>query len=97
MWLSLTPNPPQVDFEESDKVGHLLAYGALILWFCYLYERTRVQAVYAAGFIAMGIALEFIQGATGYRTFEVLDMVANSLGVALGWAAARALPRIRAR
>jgi glycopeptide antibiotics resistance protein len=29
---------------------------------------------------------------TDYRTFEVLDMVANTIGVVLGWAAAPVLP-----
>ena len=36
----------------------------------------------------MGVALEFAQGMTDYRTFEILDMVANATGVALGWAIA---------
>jgi VanZ family protein len=42
----------------------------------------------------MGIAIEFVQGATGYRSFEVMDMVADAIGVLLGWAAALALPRL---
>ena len=29
---------------------------------------------------------------TDYRTFEVLDMVANTIGVSLGWAVALILP-----
>jgi glycopeptide antibiotics resistance protein len=40
------------------------------------------------GFVAMGIGLEFMQGQLGYRTYEVFDMYANTLGVLLGWAAA---------
>ena len=32
----------------------------------------------------MGIALEFVQGWLGYRSFEVADMVANTIGVLLG-------------
>ena len=94
LWLSLTPQPPHVDFEQSDKVGHFLAYGGLMFWFCQLYPRTRTRAAYAAGFIALGIAIEFLQRATGYRSFEVMDMVADAIGVLLGWAAALALPRL---
>jgi VanZ family protein len=45
----------------------------------------------------MGVGLEFIQGWLGYRSYEVLDMVANTIGVLLGLAAALALSRIRAR
>jgi VanZ family protein len=92
VWLSLTPSPPQVDFEQSDKVGHILAYGALMFWFGQLYAgRTRFG--YALGFVGMGIALEFVQGGLGYRSFELVDMAADALGVLLGWGTALILPR----
>ena len=81
------PQPPQVDLEQGDKLGHFAAYGLLMFLFCMAYVSRKQRAMYAAGFILMGIALEFLQGMTGYRTFEVLDMVANTIGVALGWAA----------
>jgi len=35
--------------------------------------------------IALGIAMEFVQRAIGYRTFDVLDMAADAIGVLLGW------------
>ena len=68
-----------------------------MLWFCFLYVSTRARIGYAAGFIALGVGLEFIQGALGYRTYEVFDIYANTLGVLLGWAAAFLLPRMQAR
>jgi VanZ family protein len=49
---------------------------------------------YALGFVAMGILIEFLQRMTGYRDFEVLDMVADAIGVLLGWAGAVVLERI---
>ena len=94
VWLSLTPAPPKVEIEYSDKLGHFVAYGALMYWFCQLYASRTAQLGYAVGFAAMGVALEFIQGALGYRTFEVADMIANTLGVLLGWIAALTLPRV---
>ncbi len=95
-WLSLTPAPPVVDFAASDKAGHLAGYALLMGWFCFLYLRARTRLAYGLGFLAMGIGLEFVQGALGYRHFEVLDMAANGLGVLLGWVAALLiLPRIR--
>ena len=98
VWLSLTPSPPKVDFEQSDKVGHFLVYGALMAWFSFLYRQRTARVLYAAGFICMGVGLEFVQGMLGYRTYEVFDMYANTLGVLLGWAAALAvLPRMPAR
>jgi glycopeptide antibiotics resistance protein len=35
----------------------------------------------------MGIGLEFTQGWLGYRTYDPFDMLANTIGVALGWMA----------
>jgi VanZ family protein len=90
VWLSLTPVPPRVDVAYVDKIGHLVLYGVLMAWFCQLY-RTRI--FYAAGFILMGVALEVIQGQLGYRSYEVADMVANTLGVLLGWGVALLLPK----
>jgi len=85
VWLSLTPSPPHLDIEQGDKLGHLAAYGALMFWFCQLYPARRARLGYALGFVAMGIAIEFIQRATGYRSFEVWDMIADAAGVLLGW------------
>jgi len=101
VWLSLTPSPPEVDFEASDKLGHLLSYGLLMLWFAVLFTGTKQRAMHATVFIAMGVALEFAQAGLGYRAFEVLDMLANTAGVLLGWAggaaAARFAPTILTR
>lgn|SRR5574341_385831 len=95
VWLSLTPAPPDLEIEYGDKLGHFAAYGLLMFWFCQLYFSRNARIAYALGFAAMGVGLEFIQGALGYRTFEVFDMFANALGVLIGWAASLALPRIR--
>jgi VanZ family protein len=92
VWLSLTPSPPQIDVEQGDKVGHFVGYGSLMLWFCLLYPSRAARIGYALLWTAMGIGLEFAQGALGYRTYEVYDMFANTLGVLIGWAAAFAMP-----
>ena len=93
IWLSLTPSPPRIEIgiEQVDKLEHFLAYGSLMFWFAQLYLRTPVRAAYAIGFVAMGIALEFIQAHVG-RDFEVADMVADAIGVAIGWAGALFVP-----
>ena len=79
VWGSLTPSPPSAG---NDKVGHFVVYGVLMFWFAQLYAR-RLPC--AAGFVALGVALEFVQGSLGYRSFELYDMLANSAGVLLGW------------
>jgi VanZ family protein len=65
-----------------------------MFWFCQLYARRESRIAYALLWIGMGIGLEFVQGALGYRTYEVYDMYANTLGVLIGWAAALMLPGV---
>jgi len=93
VWLSLIPEAPSIDVDHWDKLGHLGAYATLMFWFGCLYRSTPARAAYAVLWIALGIALEFIQGHTGYRSFEVADMAANSLGVLLGWGLSATLRR----
>jgi VanZ family protein len=93
VYLSLTPAPPQVGIEGSDKAGHLFAYALLAFWFCLFYPDRRARLFYMTGFVGMGIALEFVQGALGYRSFELADMAANTLGVASGWLAVRVVAK----
>ncbi len=88
VYLSLTPIPPQIDIAQGDKLGHLAAYGLATLWFAQLYSGRWQRWGLALGMVALGIALEYAQRATGYRTFEVADMLADAAGVALGWLAA---------
>ena len=96
-WLSLTPSPPSIDIAAGDKLGHFAAYGALMFWFCGLYPKNRARLLYGAAFIVMGVGLEVLQGMLGFRTYDVLDMVANSVGVLLGAAAAPLIPSRRPR
>jgi VanZ family protein len=96
VWLSLTPSPPEVDFQHGDKLGHFGAYGLLMFWFAQLYHERSTRIAYGLGFIAMGVGLEFAQGRLAYRSYDMFDMYANALGVLLGWAAALVLSRIRA-
>lgn len=83
VYLSLAPNPPT--FENSDKVEHAFAYAILSFWFCHLYVTGRSRAVVIASLVVMGVGLEYVQGWTGYRSFDVMDMLADSVGVLLGW------------
>lgn len=88
VYLSLTSRPPSVGLALGDKWGHVLAYFVLMAWFCGVVV-ARARPALGAALIAMGVGLEIVQGATGLRVYEVWDMVANALGVALGWGAAR--------
>jgi VanZ family protein len=85
IYLSLTPDPIEIDMEQGDKLGHMLAYFVMMIWFSQLYLR-RMHAWLASGFIVLGVALEYVQGWSGYRDFEYMDMLADAIGVSLAWA-----------
>lgn len=88
VWLSVMPAPPEIEVTQGDKIGHVLAYGVLMFWFCQLDTAPARRLGYALAFAALGVGLEFIQGALGYRSFEAWDMVADAAGVGAGWLAA---------
>ena len=88
VFLSVAPISIETGVEQGDKLSHAFAYGTLMVWFANLYGRLTGRRMFAAGFVTRGIALEFLQGWTGYRAFEVADMGADAAGVAAGWACA---------
>jgi VanZ family protein len=86
--VSLMPAPPHLNVEQGDKLGHFTAYGLVTLWFAQPYTALRQRIWLALGMVVLGIGLEYAQRAIGYRSFEVADMAADALGVAIGWLAA---------
>ena len=86
MYLSLTPHPPEpFKFNNVDKLEHGFAYASLALWFCQIYLHARSRMIAVSLLIGMGIGLEFVQGWSGYRHFDIWDMLANSLGTLFGF------------
>jgi VanZ family protein len=85
VWQSLAPHPIEIPVEHGDKFGHVAAYTTLMFWFAQLETRYHTRLLYAIGFVALGIALEFAQGLTDYRTFEIADMGADAVGVVFAW------------
>ena len=86
--LSLTPRGITVPVAEGDKIGHLLAYAVLMLWFAQLYLAKRSRFALAAASLGLGIGLEFAQLLTETRSFSVADMFADGLGILIGWSIA---------
>lgn len=86
IYLSLTANPPEIlEFAFADKLKHMLAYSVLMGWFGQLYSSAKHQLVWVAVFCLLGVMMEFGQDWGGQRTFDVADMLANSIGVVLAW------------
>ncbi len=85
VYLSLTPQPVDLQVNHGDKYSHLLAYFVLMGWFQQLYPAQVSRLLLLGLFIATGIGLEYLQGMGGMRFFDVADMAANALGALLAW------------
>jgi VanZ family protein len=89
LWfVSLMPAPPYIGIPNEDKYAHLISYGGTMWWWAQLWPTWQKRLLLAILFALMGVAIEFAQGATGWRTFDVMDMLANSAGVVVGWVVA---------
>jgi VanZ family protein len=89
IYLSLASPPRDFDVPDVFDFGHIVAYFWLMIWFAQIHRSARRRWAVATIFGAMGIALEYVQGMTGYRNFDHVDMVRNFIGIALGLALAR--------
>lgn len=89
--------PPALDTSGShaDKLAHLLGYAVLTFWWAQLVIRRRWRLAIAIALL--GAAIELLQGLTPNRMPDLLDALANSAGVLLGWLAAWALPNLPER
>ncbi|MCK5002851.1 MAG: VanZ family protein [Gammaproteobacteria bacterium] len=83
IYLSVTSNPPDpgIEMPNFDKVAHTLAYFAMMGWFAQIYHVKKQRIIYALSFVALGVALEFVQSFDSRRMAEFADMVANTSGV----------------
>lgn len=81
--LSLTPvqNLPSVVFDVWDKAQHALGFAGLALLGAWAYPRRWARL--ALGLLAFGAFIEVAQAATGWRQGDVLDWLADALGVAV--------------
>ena len=86
IYLSLSTQTIDAGRIEDVKTGHFLAYFWLMYWYSQVYRGRAARFGIAAGLVAMGIALEYLQGMTTYRTFAYSDMRDNAIGVAAGLA-----------
>lgn len=88
---SLAPPPPMPQaVPQSDKLVHFLAYAALMAGAVQLFAARTALAATAALLAALGLGLEYAQGAfTASRQFDLRDALANCIGVIAGLAIAR--------
>lgn len=81
----LRPEPvPQV-FDDQDKLHHMCAFAAMMFTLRLAFPQWR--AFWAVAFsLTAGLLIEFGQSFLPNRTASAADMVANSVGILLGWA-----------
>ena len=87
---SLLPAPivHEITPPVSDKLMHFTAYFLMMVWFAGLYPRAKHLHVGGA-LLFLGISLDILQGtATQTRNFELLDIVADAVGIAAALALA---------
>ncbi|WP_017916044.1 VanZ family protein, partial [Xanthomonas sp. SHU 308] len=90
IYVCMMPHPPQLsDLPDTDKVEHFIAYLLLAAAAVQVYAGPRAWTWAALGLLALGVGIEFAQGAwTTTRSADPLDALADALGVAAGMATA---------
>jgi len=89
--LSLLPTGPEVLTTGWDKTNHLVAFAVLALLGCWSFPG-RARATLPA-LLAYGGLIELLQSLTAYRFAEWADLLADGIGIVLGWLAVWLLAR----
>ena len=86
--------PPALDSGggPTAKIIQPPGHAVLTFWWAQLVTRQRWKLALAVALF--GIAIELLQGLTPDRQPDLLDALANSGGVLLGWLVARLLPNL---
>jgi VanZ family protein len=90
--LSLVPlGPAPVQLPGGiDKYEHFAAYAALAAYFGLLVRGTKALWISSASITVFGVLIEFAQAFGGVRSGDWRDVLANTVGVAVGsWFALR--------
>lgn len=69
---------------EGDKLLHVLAFTALMLWWGNVYRRARARWVVAAVCLLFGVLIECAQWPSAPEDASVWDVAADVVGLALG-------------
>lgn len=91
--LSLLPvnELPSITLDIWDKAQHATGFFGLGLLGLWAYPRHFARVCF--GLLLFGALIEVAQAASGWRTGDVLDWLADSVGLALAVAAVKLTPR----
>jgi hypothetical protein len=82
MLLALMPNDTDIPSLGWDKLNHLFAFAVMFMLGRQAYPERKRELL--GGLFAYGILIELMQTLTPDRFMEVVDVVADSLGIAMG-------------
>jgi len=88
-WLALVPAPPKVITTGWDKSNHALAFASLAfsgVWA--LWQRPRQWGWLVLALLAYGVGIEIAQSFLPPREADARDVLADSVGIAIGLLAA---------
>src|SRR5665811_2129310 len=85
--LALMPAPPPVITTGWDKSNHLLAFAVMAWLGCKAFPQRLANTLLAL--LAYGALIEILQSFTPTRSAEWLDLLADCLGIVVGWGVVR--------
>ena len=75
---------PGPSLPHMDKIMHMAAYALLTAWYLAISPGRTARVFVPLMLLAAGLAIEWLQGMTGYRTASLADAWANLAGVIFG-------------
>jgi VanZ family protein len=95
-WLAFSPAPPPELDTGWDKSNHSLAFSTLAVMGCLAFpDARRRYAILASGLLAFGVFIELVQTQIPSRSADVLDVLADGVGIGAGLLIMRAWQRLR--
>ncbi|MEQ1838617.1 MAG: VanZ family protein [Candidatus Nitrotoga sp.] len=91
--LALMPIAVHMPTTGWDKANHLLAFAVLAWLGCHAYPQRMASVL--LGLLAYGALIEILQSFTSYRFADWHDLLADGLGLLLGWLLTRMQRRIK--
>lgn len=92
--LALLPSPTPMITTGWDKSNHLLAFGAMTCLGGKAFPRRLANIL--LGLLAYGALIEILQSFTPNRSADWLDLLADGLGILVGWGLVRMARRLAA-
>lgn len=81
---ALSPMPALAVVKVSDKTIHALVFLAFMVWFAGVFT-ARLHPSLVVALSAYGLLIELLQTLTRSRQGDVLDLIADVVGILVGW------------